>query len=480
MFLNNQIAPGDPRRETVHRNFEKNLETILRAGVGSGAKILLNTVAVNLKDCPPFASLPAGGRSAEDKYSRGQALLAQNKFTEAREALQQASDDDALPFRTDARENEIIRAAAKNFAGAGVTLLDAAASLAAGTPGNLCGDETFYEHVHFNFDGAHRLGLAWAQELEKMLPQNLQRKSGWLPAAECEARLGLSEFNRALVLSHMAGRLQVPPFSSQANNAERTEKLLSRSKELQGRLAAISDAAKNNFAAQLRNSPDDFELHGNFALLLEASGDAVGAIAEWRRVRELMPQDYFACYQLGRLLLQKNEYIEAEARLREALRLRSGMTDAWVELGNALSAQKRSEEAQAAFDVAQRQRPDSPSVLLQSAKAQSAQGNHAKAESLLREAIRADAAGWEPHFLLGGELDAEGKFDEARVEFAEVARLRPDFSRAHFNLGIALAQLGRLDEAEQEFAETLRLEPDYKNAQDGLAKIQTLKLQRRK
>ncbi|HUC84524.1 MAG TPA: hypothetical protein VL970_04960, partial [Candidatus Acidoferrales bacterium] len=66
MFLGNQLRPDDPRKETVYRNFTSNLNDILQIGLGSGVKILLNTVAVNLKDCPPFASLPQAKLSAGD------------------------------------------------------------------------------------------------------------------------------------------------------------------------------------------------------------------------------------------------------------------------------------------------------------------------------------------------------------------------------------------------------------------------------
>ena len=59
MFLGNQLAPDDPRKEVVYKNFQRNLQDILRAGRKAGAAIILNTVAVNLKDCPPFASLPS-------------------------------------------------------------------------------------------------------------------------------------------------------------------------------------------------------------------------------------------------------------------------------------------------------------------------------------------------------------------------------------------------------------------------------------
>src|SRR5437899_78835 len=61
LFLENEIAPGDPKRETVHRHFRANLEAILRAGERAGVPIVLSTVAVNLKDFEPMASLPAFG-----------------------------------------------------------------------------------------------------------------------------------------------------------------------------------------------------------------------------------------------------------------------------------------------------------------------------------------------------------------------------------------------------------------------------------
>ena len=56
MFRGNQVPPNDPRKEVVYQNFAQNLDDLLRAGCASGAAIVLNTVAVNLKDCPPFSS----------------------------------------------------------------------------------------------------------------------------------------------------------------------------------------------------------------------------------------------------------------------------------------------------------------------------------------------------------------------------------------------------------------------------------------
>ena len=71
----------------VYQNFERNLNDIVRVGLDSGAKILLNTVAVNLKDCPPFASLTNANLPAADRAQFDQIALptrcadeAQKKF----------------------------------------------------------------------------------------------------------------------------------------------------------------------------------------------------------------------------------------------------------------------------------------------------------------------------------------------------------------------------------------------------------------
>jgi hypothetical protein len=42
----NRVAPDDRRKETVYRNLEANLRDIVQAGVNSGEKVILNTVAV--------------------------------------------------------------------------------------------------------------------------------------------------------------------------------------------------------------------------------------------------------------------------------------------------------------------------------------------------------------------------------------------------------------------------------------------------
>src|SRR5207302_4083181 len=57
MFLNSRVDPTDPKKKKVYDSFRRNLNDIVDAGLSCGAGVLVSSVAVNLKDCPPFASI---------------------------------------------------------------------------------------------------------------------------------------------------------------------------------------------------------------------------------------------------------------------------------------------------------------------------------------------------------------------------------------------------------------------------------------
>jgi len=519
MFVGNQLPADDPRKEVVYQNFSRNLHDIVRVGLDSGAKILLNTMAVNLKDCAPFASLvnsnlpsadrpqfdrlfadgaQAEGRGefagaahqfesaaqldpkfAELQFRWGESLLQLTNYAAAREHLQLACDDDALPFRADSRINALIAATGRQLASEKLVLFDAAGVLAANTPSGLCGDETFYEHVHFNFDGSYQLGRAWAEQVLAMLPAEITRNAatnGWASQESCEQRLGLSDWNHALIIQHMIGRLQQPPLSGQLNNAGRVQKMEIQVNELHSRMnAAAAVRAGADFQAALENAPDDCCLRENFALFLQLIGDLPGAIAQCRHVHDLIPQDYVTYFQLGRMLELQGQWPEAETSFRRAVEIHPTLTEGWIELGNALANEKEFTAALASFATAKKQRPQDAQILFHSGKVLAELNRHAEAMENYRAAIKLNPADWEPHFELGGELDAANRLDEARTEFGEAARLNPDNTRTHFNYGVLLAKQGRFDEAQREFEETIRLDPNYAKAHEYLAQIQAMK-----
>jgi tetratricopeptide (TPR) repeat protein len=189
----------------------------------------------------------------------------------------------------------------------------------------------------------------------------------------------------------------------------------------------------------------------------------------------LIPHDYLSYFQLGHLLRGPEQLAEAETDLHKALELRPGLTEGRIELGNVLVLRENLAGALASFAVARRQRPQDALTVFRIAKVQAMLHERPEAIESYREAITLNPANWEPHYELGGELDAANQLKEARDQFRAAATLNPNYSRAHFNYGILLAKLGQLDEAQHEFEETLRLEPGFQGASESLAKIQILK-----
>lgn len=516
MFLNNQVPPDSPRRATVYRNFEKNLDGIVSAGVNSGAKVLLNTVAVNLKDCPPFASLHSRNLSEADhaqfdqfytnaiqamarkefstaselfeqaarldsdfadlQFHWGECLLAQTNFARARERFELACENDALPFRADWRINGAIRAESQRIESKSLILFDSSAALmtAASPPPStggeeILGEETFYEHVHFGFDARYRLGRAWAEQVEPLLGRNT---NAWASQSFCDEQLGLSPWNRAQVIHFMEERIQTPPLSTQPNNEQRRHALEMRMAALRPEMTAHNaQRMRKVFQKLVEQRPGDYFLRQEFAVFLELSGDPTDALAEWQRFRDMLPQDSLGHYQTGRLLIPQQHYAEAEAELRTAVGIRPGRADGWVELGNALALQKKYSDALDCYSTALKMEPQNSQTLLRRGKVLGYLNRHAEAKESYRAALQLNPADGLTHYELGLELLAAKDFDAAGKEFGEAARLTPDRAGARFNYGTWLISQKRWEEAQREFEAVLRLEPNNLQAQQKLAAL---------
>ena len=514
LFVEHRLAPDDPARETVYRNFRANLEAMLRAGESAGVPIVLSTVAVNLKHFPPLASLPraaagtnlppsfaaamaqgdaargAGGwpvaqrsyeqalavepRHAEARFRLGQAHLALSNGPAAKVAFAQARDDDALPFRADSRLNALITEAGREHAGRGVRFLDAASALAAPCAEQIPGDELFYEHVHFHFGGNYRLALALAEQIAPLLPARITETAtaGWASQATCERDLGLTDWNRVAVLDDVLRRLQQPPFSTQPDAAAHQQLWRSRLAALRQRLTATNAAAAREvYREALQKSPHDFRLYWNQAEFLEAVRDLPGATAAWREVQVRIPQHHVGAYQVGRLLAEQGQRPEARQWLTQAITLRPDLAAGWTELGKLDQAEGRHEEAIGKFAQASQLVRQDPAPPLLTARSLMSLKRPEEALQAARESVRCDPNYVPAHLFLGDELAAAGRHPEAQAAFETVLRITPDQPRAHLNLGVALFKQGWRDEAIRHFEAVSPGSPESALARNYLGQI---------
>lgn len=522
MFQNQRVAPKSPMREVIYENFSANLNAMLRCGLDSGAGIILNTVAVNLHDSPPFASLPdetlspeskkrfdalfqeglkaqeakswtnaaalfgqaveMDGGFAEAHFRRAMCLEQAGQPDDARKHFQLACDTDALPFRTDSRENGLIRESAARHAGNKLLLVDAPVVMASNLAAGQCGQESFYEHVHFNFDGGYRLGLVWAQAVEQMLTNDSGNKptNEWASQFSCERRLGLTDWNRKLVLQSVIQRFNVPPLNMQFNNAERLLRISTYERFLLS--AATEDTVKKArevFAEAIAARPGDHFVIEQYATFLQASGDAAGAMKLWQTVGELLPHDFLPWFQIGSIQGKLGNFTEGETNLRKALAQRPGLAEGWNELGQCLGAKGDWLPALAAFEKAGALRPDDPVLWAFRAKVCASLGRGKEAIAHYRKAIELNPNYAEARAALGDQYSMAGRTAEAIAEYEAAINAKPNYAVAILNLGVMHLRQGRLDEAMMKFRQTLALEPNNTVAKDYLRQVRAQQEQKR-
>jgi tetratricopeptide (TPR) repeat protein len=503
MFLGNQVRQDDPRMATVYASFEQNLNDTIDTGLGGGAKVLVSTVARNLKDCGPFGSehrpgLPAqelsqwdnfyqmgiraqeAGRPAEaidsfrqavrvdDAYAEahfrwGQCSLALGHDAEASRQFALACDQDTLRFRADSRINEIIRRAASNREQQGVQLVDSEAAMALQSPHGLTGGEFLYEHVHLNFEGNYLVARALVKQIGNALSGSAEHP--WPTADDCARRLGWNDFTRHEAEIKILSRLNDSPFKEQADNRQQVQRLLKQIQQLQPAMlpdALRADEARTQAAADA--APGDWILQENLAHLQQQTGDAAAATESLRRLAQFLPQSPDAWYDLGLALETAKRDDEAIAAFQKATRLGPESVLSMNSLAELYAQEGHREEAAREFREVLRQKPYWGPAHLGLGKVLEAAGKTEEAKEQFQEAFKSSLR--TPKFCntLAKFSFSKGWYDAAVTNFTESLRLCPSDPETRVALGMALLKLGRHPEAKAQYAEAVRLEPNFAEA----------------
>jgi tetratricopeptide (TPR) repeat protein len=159
--------------------------------------------------------------------------------------------------------------------------------------------------------------------------------------------------------------------------------------------------------------------------------------ALWNRALAVTRGNDTAMLNLSALYIDRGRLPEAEALLREAVRLRPDVAMNHGNLGLVLTRLGRGEEA----------------------------AEH------LRRALAINPAYPEAHSNLGFWLAARGRNEEAVTHFREAIRLKPDYVEPWYNWGTVLAGLGQWEEASAKLERALALKPEYGEAHANLAAV---------
>ncbi len=509
MFVNNQVRQDDPRMETVYHHFRQNLEEIVELARGNKVGVIVSTVAVNFRDCAPFASasstrLPAAqkadwesiylealklqqagndaaaceqfekaanidGTAADLQFRWGQSLLKMGNVAAARKHFVLARDEDELRFRCDSRLDEITRDVASGREAEQIRFVDAAERFQELSSPQISGNEFFYEHVHLTFDGNYQLARLLAEQFVPLLPKEIASKAtagdDWPTRDQCADRLAWSRWSLRSVLADLLVRLDDPPFTSQLNHAEQLQQVV---REL-ARLDDVNQPAGLKAAAEqcrraVQAAPDDPVLLSQLALLLGQTGDLDGAYQAALKSSQLLPHSAGKLFQLGISLAVQHRDEEAVAVFNHGLTLQANNVWMRQELSKTLIRLNRKDEALAQLKRTIEISPQFGPAYLTAGMLLEEKGHSKEAETYYRQALEHPIHRPADMAALGQMCQRKGWFAEAEKCYSETLRLSPFDPTVHLAIAQCLDALKRPAEAEAHYARLVELAPQSAQA----------------
>ncbi len=498
-FLNRQVKAEDPRLNVMRENFRANLHDTVNFGVGSGAKVLLGTMAVNLVDCAPFSSESALStntplhsrwlsaatiareadergawaeaigawtnafsiwpKDAETAFRLGLARLNADQITAGRADLETARDLDTLRFRADSGINQITRSVAQSNRPDSVRLVDADRELKGLDPKRPPGMDLFLEHVHLRPQGNYRLARLFAEQIVSWLGES--GSTNLLGEQACLARLGWTPFAESRLWTQTRMLCERPPFSHQSN-AEL------RSRFLDDRIAEANRTARhenlNGYAAKVRSlvdrHPADWNLREQLARLLQTARRLPEASVEWRQVVEKAPGHVVGWYQLGESLAGAGDRLGAQRAYEQALRIRPDFVEASIGLGYVLGELKNFSAAVLALERALNLSPRNLQARVNRGVALIGMGRFAEAIADFKQAAEEHPMATTPLMRLGEFLSDQKSYNESSTAYAEASRRDTNNAALRHRLAIELSRAGRTNESEAEFHRVIQQVPN--------------------
>ena len=504
MFLASQVRADDPHMARVYKNFQQNLADILAEGRRKGAKIVVSTVASNVKDCAPFASLhrtdlatpdlekwddrnrkgieaQSAGHLAEaaEQYRQaaeiddtfaeldfrwGQCCVGPGQKDEGLQHFRRARDLDTLRFRCDSRLNEIIRTISSGREAEGIRWINSDASAERAEQDNI-----FYEHVHFTFEGNYLIARALAEQITMLLPESVTSKRTSSEAGptleECARRLARTDFSRREAASMIYSRLNDAPFTNQINHSEQMARVQRQLEEL---APAIQPARLQEAASRCREaiaiSTNDWVLHSLLGRLEQRLGDFTNAVKSWNEVVESVPYYVEGWEMFGAALAESKQNERALAAFECALQIEPDSVNGRMGIAQIFASEGKNEQAASSFENALKIKPYWGPAHLGLAKALEAMGKKEQAELHFREALKDRINTPASYKMLGQVSFDKGWLTEAARNFSDALRLDPSDAVTHLNLGMTLGKLNRQFEARAHFTEAVRLDPNLAEA----------------
>ena len=301
-------------------------------------------------------------------------------------------------------------------------------------------------HLASDFEGALRGYQEILEAHPDFVPASLYRAEAlWLLGKRDEAREALSRAPRDLLLVRVL---------------ERTFGQDGGSPPLAARVSETYPLERNRFLAT-----------GTPVLVLLSLGEFDEAIADYRRVAPLDPEDATLHRQLGGAFASAKLFLPAVEAFERVTAEAPGDASAWRQLGSGNLVLQRWEPAIAALEKAIELAGEEAGLLLALGYSYERRPDIEKALELYRRAARRAPESGRPPYRIGRASMTQGKFEDAEEAFTKASSLDPKMPEPLGFLGEIQLKRGDVERARETLERAVEIDPEYFEAYYHLAQV---------
>ena len=191
----------------------------------------------------------------------------------------------------------------------------------------------------------------------------------------------------------------------------------------------------------------------------------------WRDTLAKNPNSFMGHNNLGAILNDRGDFIEAEQHLRDSVRLKPNFVDSIVNLAKAREGQGDIDGAMALYQKATEVNPEFAPAHNGLGVALGMKGQHERAEASFREAMRLDPTYASPHANLATLFVTQEKHELAIENYHRAIEIDSKFTAASLNLARVLMSLQEFDRAKTVLESALSHDPTSVSALVNLGAV---------
>ena len=193
------------------------------------------------------------------------------------------------------------------------------------------------------------------------------------------------------------------------------------------------------------------------------------AVAAFRKAGELSPKDAVPHLRAARVLAAKKNVAEAESEYKAALKIDTGLKEAFSGLIDLYIGNNRAAEAAEALRDYSARFPDDPKAHLMLGHALLKSGETDKAIAEFDAVLKQSPGEVGLLHEVAALYASQKKFDAAAPRYADLVKAAPDNAQYHHQYGVVLMQLHKFPEAQEQLISALKLDGKLIDAYGELA-----------